>query len=96
MIINIKYEDRKKKIHINNYESILSIKNKFFDNDISLVKNTLFYRNGAILENNDFIERCILSEINFLNTNQKLIQDKNIKLPSFITENKNRFIDFLC
>ena len=57
MIINIKYEDHKKKIHINNYESILSIKNKFFDNDISLVKNTLFYKNGAILENNDFIEK---------------------------------------
>lgn len=57
MIINIKYENHKKKININNYESILSIKNKFFNNDISLVKNTLFYRNGVILENNDFIER---------------------------------------
>ena len=57
MIINIKYEDRKKKININNYESILSIKNKFFDNNIDLVKNTLFFRNGVVLENTDFIEK---------------------------------------
>ena len=48
------------------------------------------------IKNNDFIERCILNEINFLNTNQKLIKDKDINLPSFITENKNKFIDFLC
>ena len=48
------------------------------------------------IKNKDFIERCILNEINFLNTNQKLIKDKNINLPSFVTENKNKFIDFLC
>lgn len=56
MIINIKYENHKKKININNYESIFSIKNKFFNNDISIVKDKLFYRNGIMLENNDFIE----------------------------------------
>ena len=48
------------------------------------------------IKSNDFIERCILNEINFLNTNQKLTKDKNINLPTFITENKNKFIEFLC
>ena len=55
MFININYEKTKKKVKIDDYESILSIKNKFFNKDISLVDNTLFYRNGIKMEDNDYI-----------------------------------------
>ena len=48
------------------------------------------------IKNNEFIEKCISDKINFLNTDQKLIHDKNLNLPSFIQENKNRYKDFLC
>ena len=48
------------------------------------------------IKNEEFIENCIEKKINFFNTDQKLIHDKNLNLPSFIQENKYKYKDFLC
>ena len=48
------------------------------------------------IKNEDFIDNCISNKINFFNTDQKLIHDKNLDLPSFIQENKHKYKNFLC
>mgnify|MGYP001162258588 CR=1 FL=1 len=52
------------------------------------------FDNSAI-KDSKFINKCILNNINFLNTNQKLIHDGNLDLPSFILENKKKYKNFL-